>query len=84
MKRKGNLSDDIETMSNFLEAFYGFTRGKLKRRSVKVFSENLMDNLTLLLNAYINGNWNPPASIQEDIVERDKIKRGNEGTEICL
>lgn len=74
MKRKGNLSDDIETMSNFLEAFYGFTRGKLKRRSVKVFSENLMDNLTLLLNAYINGNWNPPASIQEDIVERDKIR----------
>lgn len=41
MKRLGNISVDVETLQNFREAFYEFSKHKRSRLSVQEFEEEL-------------------------------------------
>ncbi|EJW91713.1 RNA-directed DNA polymerase (Reverse transcriptase) [gut metagenome] len=56
MKRKGYISNEVATLQNFETAFYGFARGKHKRNQVRIFEENLVENLQALMNAYIHSS----------------------------
>ena len=53
MKRLGNISQAVETLQNFREAFFDFSRHKKSRLSVKAFEAELEANLQALLNAYV-------------------------------
>lgn len=44
MKRLGNISVDVETLQNFREAFYEFSKHKRSRLSVQEFEEELEKN----------------------------------------
>lgn len=57
MKRLGNISQAVETLQNFREAFFDFSRHKKSRLSVQAFEAEFETNLQALLNAYVNQTW---------------------------
>lgn len=57
MKRIGNISVEVETLQNFREAFYDFSRGKRSRLAVQAFEAELEANLQALLDAYTHQTW---------------------------
>lgn len=57
MKRLGNISQAVETLQNFREAFFDFSRHKKSRLSVQAFEAEFERNLQALLNAYVNQTW---------------------------
>lgn len=57
MKRLGNISQAVETLQNFREAFFDFSRHKKSRLSVKAFEAEFEANLQALLNAYVHQTW---------------------------
>lgn len=57
MKRLGNISQAVETLQNFREAFFDFSRHKKSRLSVQAFEAEFETNLQALLNAYVHQTW---------------------------
>jgi hypothetical protein len=57
MKRKGHISEHIETDSNFEGAFYGYANQKHGRKYIKKFEKNLAVNLQNLKTSYLLGTW---------------------------
>ncbi len=69
MKRKGYLSEKIESPENFKKAFRGYSRGKHHRDAVKHFEEHLDDNLSLLLQSYANSSHHTSPYIKKEVYE---------------
>lgn len=49
--------EDIVNIDNLLFAWQEFIKGKRNKKDVQVFSFHLMDNILLLHNDLINGNY---------------------------
>lgn len=69
MKRKGYLSEKIESPDNFKKAFRGYSRGKHHRDAVKHFEEHLDDNLSLLLQNYADSSHHTSPYIKKEVYE---------------
>lgn len=69
MKRKGYLSEKIESPENFKKAFRAYSRGKHHRDAVKHFEEHLDDNLSLLLQSYANSSHHTSPYIKKEVYE---------------
>lgn len=73
MKRLGNISVDVETLQNFREAFYEFSKHKRSRLSVQEFEEELEKKLLVLLDAYTNQKWKT-SEYEPRIVTEPKVR----------
>ena len=57
MKRRGYISQHIETEENFILAWAGYSNDKHSRITVRKFESRLMENLSVLLKAYQDESW---------------------------
>ena len=57
MRRKGFISPSIETIDNFILAFSGFSKEKHSRRSIRKYEDNLIENLSRLLDFFVTETW---------------------------
>ena len=57
MKRIGDISPEVETLQNFRQAFFEYSRHKRSRLAVQAFEAELEDNLRALLDAYSHQTW---------------------------
>ena len=73
MKRLGNISVDVETLQNFREAFYEFSKHKRSRLSVQEFEEELEKKLLALLDAYQKQKWKT-SEYEPKIVTEPKVR----------
>ena len=71
MKRLGDISPKVETLQNFREAFYEYSRHKRSRLSVKTFEAELERNLQALLDAYSHQTWRTSA-YEPKLIEEPK------------
>lgn len=76
MKRIGNISVIVETLQNFREAFYEFSKHKRSRLSVQAFEEDLEQKLQALLRAYEAGAWHTSEYEAKQVTE-PKIRTVN-------
>ena len=71
MKRLGNISQEVETLQNFREAFFDFSRHKKSRLSVQAFEAEFEANLQALLNAYTHQTWHT-SDYEAKLIEQPK------------
>lgn len=76
MKRIGNISVIVETLQNFREAFYEFSKHKRSRLSVQAFEEDLEHKLLVLLRAYETGEWHT-SEYEAKLVTEPKVRTVN-------
>lgn len=59
MKRASNLIEIASEMGNLEYAYYKARKGKIFKKDVRVFSQNLLENLTLLRDQMLSGEIRP-------------------------
>ena len=74
MRRKGYISDKIETERNFSDAFDGFAKHKRSRGSVRSFEADREERLIRLLNAYKEETWRT-SDYDDHIIHERKTRR---------
>lgn len=76
VKRIGNISPEVETLQNFREAFYEYSRHKRSRLSVQAFEAELEHNLLALLEAYSHKTWHT-SEYEPKLVREPKVRMVN-------
>lgn len=57
MRRTGKLMPRICEIDNFLSAYYKARRGKQNKASVRLFSRNLFENISILRDSFVSGEF---------------------------
>ncbi|MFR9506781.1 MAG: hypothetical protein SNI45_06925 [Rikenellaceae bacterium] len=72
MKRKGYISQKIETLENFEDAFQGYSENKRNRKVVRDFEKNLESNLQNLLQRYKDASWTTSEYVYKEVYHPKK------------